>query len=119
MIYSKYLAITIFISLNVLVNTNSIAQNGTPKTSKKEHVNPSLASYEKYFDDNENAHLKEFMELVAIPSVSSIPSSKPDVEKAAAWIVNKLKAIGINTAQTIETGGTPFVYGSWDKAPGK
>ena len=46
-------------------------------------------------------------------------SKKPDVDKAAAWIVNKLKAIGITTAQTIPTDGNPIVYASWDKAPGK
>jgi acetylornithine deacetylase/succinyl-diaminopimelate desuccinylase-like protein len=33
--------------------------------------------------------------------------------------VNKLKAIGVPTAQTIPTEGNPIVYGSWDKAPGK
>ena len=39
--------------------------------------------------------------------------------KAADWIVNKLKSIGMTTAQTIPTDGNPVVYGSWDKAPGK
>ena len=66
-----------------------------------------------------NAHLKEFMELVSIPSISSIPSNKPDVARAATWIVKKLKAIGMTTAQLIPTEGNPVVYGSWDNAPGK
>jgi acetylornithine deacetylase/succinyl-diaminopimelate desuccinylase-like protein len=119
MTISKSLALSIFLSSNLLANTNSIAQNKNSKTSKNEKVKSSLTSYEKYIDDNNDTHLKEFMELIAIPSISSIPANKPDVEKAAAWIVNKLKAIGMTTAQTIPTDGYPFVYGSWDKAPGK
>ena len=119
MTVSKSLAFSMFVSLNLLANTNLIAQNTNSKTSKKGQVKSSLASYEKYIDANSDAHLKEFMELIAIPSISSIPANKPDVEKAAAWIVNKLKAVGMTTAQTIPTDGNPIVYGSWDKAPGK
>ena len=120
MTISKYLALAIFVSLNLFANTNSTAQNNNAKTSKKEQSNKtSLTAYEKYIDDNNDAHLKEFMELIAIPSISSIPANKPDVDRAAAWIVNKLKAIGMTTAQTIPTDGNSMVYGSWDKAPGK
>ena len=59
------------------------------------------------------------MELVSIPGISSIPANKADVVKAADWIVNKLKAIGITTAQTMQTVGHPVMYGSWTNAPGK
>lgn len=119
MTIKKSLVLTIFVSLNLFANTNLTAQNANSKTSKKEQVKSSLASYEKYIDDNNDAHLKEFMELVSIPSISYIPSHKADIDKAAAWIVNKLKAIGMTTAQTIPTDGNPVVFGSWDKAPGK
>ena len=89
------------------------------KQNNNKPVKSSQPSYEKYIHDNNDAHLKEFMELVSIPSISSIPANKPDVDKAAARIVNKLKTIGMTTAQTIPTDGNPIVYGSWDKAPGK
>ena len=111
---------TIFV-LIVLINIisfNLFAQKTKDKTIKAPQKS-SLTSYEKYIDDNNDAHLKEFMELLSIPSISSIPANKPDVDKAAAWIVNKLKAIGITTAQTIPTEGNAVVYGSWENAPGK
>ncbi len=111
---AKFSAFPIFIGLTLLVSSNTAAQNTNPKTAK-----PSLAYCEKYIDGKMDAHLKEFRELVSIPSISSIPSHKPDVAKAGAWIVNKLKAIGITTAQLIATEGNPVVYGSWNKAPGK
>jgi len=102
-----------------LINIFSAPLLAQKTKTKKEPIKSSLSSYEKYIDANNDAHLKEFLELVSIPSISSIPANKPDIEKAAAWIVNKLKAIGITTAQTIPTDGNPIVYGSWDKAPGK
>ena len=106
----------LFIALIHLFSFQLLAQ----KTKvKNEEVKSSLSSYEKYIKANNETHLKEFMELIAIPSISSIPSNKPDVERAATWIVNKMKSIGITTAQTIPTGGHPVVYGSWEKAPGK
>ena len=108
--------ILVFIAL---INVFSFQLFAQKTKAKNEQVKSSLTSYEKYIDANNDAHLKEFMELVAIPSISSIPSNKPDVAKAADWIVNKLKSIGMTTAQTIPTDGNPVVYGSWDKAPGK
>ncbi len=119
MAISKTLAFSLFISLNLASITHSIAQKTNSKSSKKEQAKSSLASYEKYIDTHNDAHLKEFLELISIPSISSIPAHKPDVERAASWIVNKLKAIGMTTAQTLPTEGNPIVYGSWDKAPGK
>ena len=56
---------------------------------KREQVKSSQTACEKYIDANNDAHLKEFIELVSIPSISSIPANKPDVEKAAAWLVDK------------------------------
>ena len=105
----------LFIALLNVFSFQLMAQ----KQNNNKPVKSSQASYEKYIDDNNDAHLKEFMELVSIPSISSIPANKPDVDKAAARIVNKLKTIGMTTAQTIPTGGNPIVYGSWDKALGK
>jgi len=105
--------------LIVLINLFSLQLWAQKTNAKNEQVKSSLSSYEKYIDDNNETHLKEFRELIAIPSISSIPANQPDIDKAAAWIVNKLKAIGMTTAQTIPTDGNPIVYGSWDKAPGK
>lgn len=79
----------------------------------------AMSSYEKYLDANKDAQLKEFFELVSIPSISSMAAHKPDVDKAAAWIVQKLQAIGMTTAKAMPTKGSPVVYGSWEGAKGK
>ncbi len=104
---SKYLAPTLFICVALFSNKISIAQKA------------SISKYEKYIDENNDQHLKEFLELVSIPSISSIPSNKPDVVKTAAWLVNKLNSIGISNAKQLSTDGNPVVYAHYDKAPGK
>ena len=116
---TKFIMLIFLTSLSSFLSAHLVAQNTKLKNAKKGQQQSSLASYEKYIDDKMDAHLKEFIELISIPSISSIPSHKPDVAKAGEWIVNKLKAIGMTTAQLILTDGNPVVYGSWDKAPGK
>jgi acetylornithine deacetylase/succinyl-diaminopimelate desuccinylase-like protein len=105
--------------LTVLTSMQLKAQNNKSGDVKKDRLNNALLSYEKYIDENRDAHLKEYLEFVSIPSISSMPSHRPDIERAASWIVKKLKAIGMTTAEIIPTKGLPVVYGSWDKAPGK
>lgn len=111
---SKYLAPTLFIFAALFTHAKSVAQK-----TKTVPAQASISGYEKYIDENNDKHLNEFLELVSIPSISSIPSNKPDVTRAAEWIVNKLKSIGITNAEKLSTNGNPVVFATWDKAPGK
>jgi acetylornithine deacetylase/succinyl-diaminopimelate desuccinylase-like protein len=119
MTISKSVLLSIVVSLSTLTSTKTIAQKSNSGSAITGKEKPSWASYEKYIDDNNDTHLKEYKELVSFPSISSIPAHKPELAKTAAWIVDKLKSIGITTAELIPTEGNPVVYGSWDKAPGK
>lgn len=111
------LSFVIVIALSLCNASISFAQNSI--ASKQSSDKEAMQGYEKYFEENKEKHLKEFIELVSIPSISSMPSHKADVKKAAEWIVKKLKSIGLSTAMEIPSAGNPFVFGSWDKAPGK
>jgi acetylornithine deacetylase/succinyl-diaminopimelate desuccinylase-like protein len=119
MLRVKNAVLLCFLFFLFLLNIQVKAQHKKSGTSKNGKSDFSQAAYQQYIDEHNDAHVKEFIELVSIPSISSIPSYKGDVEKAAAWIVNKMKAIGMTTAKQIPTQGNPVVYGSWDKAPGK
>jgi len=79
----------------------------------------NIHRYDQYIDDNRETHMKEYIKFLSIPSISSIPSHKPDMERAAAWIVRKLQQIGMTTARTIPTDGLPMVFGSWQKPGNK
>jgi acetylornithine deacetylase/succinyl-diaminopimelate desuccinylase-like protein len=117
--YLNKIAYPVFISLSLLGFTDILAQKPIPKKDSQKLSKPLQASYEKYIDENTDNHLKEFLALISIPSISSIPANKPDVEKTAAWLVNKLKSIGISNAKKLTTDGNPVVYANWNEAPGK
>lgn len=68
------------------------------------------ARYEQY--------LAQLKELVAIPSVSTLPDRQPDVQRAAAWLAAHLRDIGMTRAEVIPTAGHPIVYAEWLGAPG-
>ncbi len=63
--------------------------------------------------ENEKRFLDELIELVQIPSVSTDVAHKGDMQKAAEYLANKLKTIGINNVAIMPTGGHPVVYGDY------
>src|ERR1700735_3967441 len=72
----------------------------------------------KYIDDHKDAHLKELCELLRIPSVSTKTERKPDIERAANWVAEKLRKVGMSKVEVIATKGHPLVYGESLSAPG-
>ena len=75
----------------------------------------------KYLEDNKTRFTDELIELLRIPSISKDPNSKADMEKAAEWLVSKLRSMGVNNVEALPTAGHPAVYGEWmnggDNAP--
>lgn len=63
-------------------------------------------------------YVAELIEFLAIPSVSTLPAHKPDMQSAAQWVDRQLKQIGMET-RILPTDGHPVVLGEWLAAPGK
>lgn len=63
----------------------------------------------------EAVHVLE--ELLRIPSISADSERKGDVKRAAEFVAGRLREGGVETAEVIETGGHPIVYGEWLGAP--
>jgi acetylornithine deacetylase/succinyl-diaminopimelate desuccinylase-like protein len=57
-------------------------------------------------------------DLLRIPSISTLAPHRADVEKAAHWLVDHLRAIGLD-ARIVTTDGLPLVYAEWLGAPGR
>jgi acetylornithine deacetylase/succinyl-diaminopimelate desuccinylase-like protein len=72
-----------------------------------------------YLSENREKNLGELKELLAIPSISSLPEHKADVAQAANWLAGALKEIGMEKVNVFPTNGHPVVYGEWLKADGK
>jgi acetylornithine deacetylase/succinyl-diaminopimelate desuccinylase-like protein len=63
---------------------------------------------------------EELYELLRIPSISTDPEHKQDVERAAAFVEQGLKRAGMTRTELIRVGeGHPLVYGEWLGAAGK
>jgi acetylornithine deacetylase/succinyl-diaminopimelate desuccinylase-like protein len=73
----------------------------------------------EYIDQHRDEHLHELFELLRIPSVSAKSEHKPDIQRAAQWIADKLSAMGMDGVEIIPTKLHPLVYAEWLRAPGK
>ena len=63
--------------------------------------------------------LEELKDFIRIPSVSTLPEHKSDVETAARFVADSLRRAGIENIEVITTAGHPLVYGDWLHAEGK
>jgi acetylornithine deacetylase/succinyl-diaminopimelate desuccinylase-like protein len=65
----------------------------------------------KYAKQHASRFLDELKELASIPSVSTDPAHETDILKAANWVADHLKSLGVTSVQIIPTQGHPVVYG--------
>src|SRR3984885_7918293 len=72
-----------------------------------------------YIDSRRDEHLNELKELLRIPSVSTKSEHKPDIERAARWVAEKLGAAGLENVEIVPTKMHPLVYAESLHAPGK
>lgn len=76
-------------------------------------------AYERYLHEHEEEHLAQLFEFLRIPSVSSLPRHQADVRRAAEWLAERLREVGVPRVELLETSGNPVVYGEWLVDPGK
>ncbi len=79
-------------------------------------MNPQLLDY---YRDNRKRFLDQLQELLTIPSISSQPSHKADVRRAAEYVRADLERMGFRKAGLIEGEGHPIVYAEWLDSPDK
>jgi acetylornithine deacetylase/succinyl-diaminopimelate desuccinylase-like protein len=72
-----------------------------------------------YIDSHRESNLEELSEFLRIPSVSTKSEHKPDIERAADWVAEKLRAAGVDKVEIAQTKLHPIVYGESTHQPGK
>ncbi len=70
-------------------------------------------------ESNRQRLLDELFELLRIPSISTLPEHKADVERAAEFIASRMGEAGLENIEVIPTGRHPLIYADWLHAPGK
>src|SRR2546421_1732874 len=73
----------------------------------------------EYARQNQPRFLAELKDLLRIPSVSTLPQHKTDIERAADFLAAQMRTIGLEHVEVIKTEGHPLVYGDWLHAAGK
>jgi len=72
-----------------------------------------------YYQENREAFLEGLKTFLRIPSISTEPEHRPDIQRAAEFVRDELSAAGMAKAELIEGAGHPLVYAEWLGAPGK
>lgn len=73
----------------------------------------------EFIEGRRDTHLHELLDFLRIPSISAKSEHKPDIERAAAWVAEKLRAAGFKTVEIVPTNLHPLVYAESLEAPGK
>ncbi|MGH2517732.1 MAG: M20/M25/M40 family metallo-hydrolase, partial [Ktedonobacterales bacterium] len=72
-----------------------------------------------YVEAHRDQFLKGLKELLRIPSISTLPKYKKDIQRAAKYVAGELDDLGLKKVKVLKTDGHPLVYGEWLEAPGK
>lgn len=70
-----------------------------------------MEAVQGYINENRQRFLDELLDFLRIPSVSADTKYKDDVLKAANWLSEELKRIGMDGVEIIPTKGHPIVFG--------
>ena len=75
----------------------------------------------EYCQANRERFLEGLINWLKIPSISALPEHKADVRRAAEYLANDLRNMGLQSVELIEgkPAENPLVYAEWLKAPGK
>ena len=72
-----------------------------------------------YANQNRERFLSDLIDVLKIPSISTDAEYNSDVQRAAEWMANHLKRLGMENVEVMPTdGGHPVVYADYIKRPG-
>ena len=81
-------------------------------------MNTLLKNVLGYAEEHNDAFLADFFEFLKIASISTDTSHKHEISKAAEWLMQYLKNLGVPRVEIFETKGNPLVFGEWLDAGG-
>jgi acetylornithine deacetylase/succinyl-diaminopimelate desuccinylase-like protein len=70
----------------------------------------------EYAKQHTDQFVGELIDLLRIPSVSTKPKHKADMQRAAEWLRDHCLALGMTRAEVIQTDFHPLVYAEWLEA---
>jgi acetylornithine deacetylase/succinyl-diaminopimelate desuccinylase-like protein len=77
------------------------------------------AATDSFVQKNQPRFLEELKSFLRIPSISTLPEHRADIDRAANFVADSLRAVGLDNVELIPTAKHPLVYADWLHAPGK
>lgn len=77
-----------------------------------------MQTIDHYLDQQRAKFEDDLCQLLRIPSVSADSKFKGEVRRAAEWVADQFRGLGLTT-EIHQTAGHPIVYAEWLGAPGK
>ena len=65
---------------------------------------------------HDQEHIDEMLELLRIPSVSTSPENKADMQATAEWVAARMERAGVPDIRIARSAGHPAVLGRWHVA---
>jgi acetylornithine deacetylase/succinyl-diaminopimelate desuccinylase-like protein len=72
-----------------------------------------------YIEQNGERFVEELKEFLRIPSISADHNYNDETHRAAQYVADEARNVGLENVQIFETPGHPIVYGEWMGAEGK
>lgn len=76
-----------------------------------------MPTLDQYLQTNAQRFEHDLRELLCIPSVSTDPAYRADIDRAADWVAGRLGALGLAT-ERIPTDGHPLIYAETPRVEG-
>ena len=73
----------------------------------------------EFIESHQQQYLEELKEFLRIPSISTRNEYKPEIERAARWLAEKLRSAGMEGVEVIPTATHPLVYAHTKQVPGR
>ena len=80
---------------------------------------PMSTTTDAFVEQNRDRLLDELKEFLRIPSISTLPEHRADIDRAAQFVADSLRHAGMENVEIIPTANHPLVYADWLHAPGK
>src|SRR5258708_39727205 len=74
---------------------------------------------DSFVQTNQQRFLEELKNFLRIPSISTLPEHRGDIDRAAEFTAQSLRDVGMDHVEIIPTAKHPLVYADWLHAPGK
>jgi acetylornithine deacetylase/succinyl-diaminopimelate desuccinylase-like protein len=78
----------------------------------------AIAAIDSFLDRTAKERLDDYVEFLRIPSVGASSEHREDMRRAANFVAERLRAMGVENVDVADTGGHPVVYGDWLHAEG-